>query len=91
MLENFKNLKIDKKLKNDLSPKWLKFSNTSRSSKDYIQIISGVDLKSTEAERTLEAMVRDQLKTEFPNIESMKSYELLVDAVVHNLKKKDLQ
>ncbi len=91
MLENFKNLKIVKKLKNDLSPKWLKFSNTSRSSKDYIQIISGVDLKSTEAERTLEAMVRDQLKTEFPNIESMKSYELLVDAVVHNLKKKDLQ
>ena len=91
MLENFKNLKIVKKLKNDLSPKWLKFSNTSRSSKDYIQIISGVDLKSTEVERTLEAMVRDQLKTEFPNIESMKSYELLVDAVVHNLKKKDLQ
>ena len=36
-------------------------------------------------------MVRNQLKTEFPNIENSKSYELLVDAVVHNIKKKQLQ
>ncbi len=36
-------------------------------------------------------MVRAQLKQEFPNVESMKSYELLVDAVIHNIKKKQLQ
>ena len=36
-------------------------------------------------------MVREQLKEEFPNIEKMKSYELLVDAVMHNLRKKQLQ
>ncbi len=92
MADNFRNLKIVKKLKDTLSPKlrWLKFSNTDKKSKDYIQMVSGVDLKSMDAERELEAMVREQLKAEFPNIENMKSYELLVDAVVHNLKKKDL-
>ena len=59
---------------------------------DYISMVSGVDeLKSSSDERKLEAMVREQLKAEFPNIESMKSYELLVDAVIHNYKKKQLQ
>jgi len=55
-------------------------------------MISGVDeLKSSSDERKLEAMVREQLKSEFPNIENLKSYELLVDAVIHNYKKKQLQ
>ena len=63
-----------------------------KTSADYISMISGVDeLKSSSDERRLEAMVREQLKEEFPNIEKMKSYELLVDAVMHNLKKKQLQ
>ena len=48
-------------------------------------------MKSSCEERKLEALVREQLKTEFPNIENMKSYELLVDAVIHNNKKKQLQ
>ena len=48
-------------------------------------------MKSSSDERRLEAMVREQLKEEFPNIENMKSYELLVDAVMHNYKKKQLQ
>ena len=55
-------------------------------------MISGVDeLKSSADERRLEAMVREQLKEEFPNVENLKSYELLVDAVMHNYKKKQLQ
>ena len=55
-------------------------------------MVTGLDdLKSNSDERRLEAMVREQLKEEFPNIENMKSYELLVDAVMHNLKKKQLQ
>ena len=66
--------------------------NARKNSSDYVGIISGVDeLKSNSDARRLEAMVRAQLKEEFPNIENMKSYELLVDAVMHNLRKKQLQ
>ncbi|MFR1671451.1 MAG: hypothetical protein ACLSWI_00725 [Candidatus Gastranaerophilaceae bacterium] len=94
MPNRFKNLKVVKQLSNEISPKlrWLNYANTHKTSADYISMISGVDeLKSSSDERRLEAMVRDQLKEEFPNIEGMKSYELLVDAVMHNLKKKQLQ
>ena len=96
MLNRFKNLKIVKTLKQQLSPKlrWLNFMNHNmdKSSPDYVRLISGVDeLKSSSDERKLEAMVREQLKEEFPNIENMKSYELLVDAVIYNYKKKQLQ
>jgi len=95
MFNRIKNLKIVKTLK-EISPKlrWLNFvdRNIDKSSTDYISMISGVkELKSSADERKLEAMVRQQLKEEFPNIENMKSYELLVDAVIHNYKKKQLQ
>ena len=94
MLERLKNLKIVKTLENQISPKlrWLNFMNRGKKNADYIAMVSGVDeLKSSSDERKLEAMVREQLKEEFPNIENMKSYELLVDAVIHNYKKKQLQ
>ncbi len=96
MLNRLKNLKIVKTLGQQLSPKlrWLNFMNlnANKKSADYISMVSGVDeLKSSSDERKLEAMVREQLKAEFPNIENMKSYELLVDAVIHNYKKKQLQ
>ncbi len=95
MLDRFKNLKIVKKLKDEVSPKlrWLNFSNkyANKSSQEYISMVSGVELQSMSDERKLEAMVREQLKAEFPNVENMKSYELLVDAVMHNIKKKQLQ
>lgn len=85
--------KLVQKLKETISPKlrWLKFSNTDKKSLDYVQMISGVELKSISDANRLEAMVREQLKAEFPNIENMKSYELLVDAVMHNMRKKQLQ
>lgn len=96
MLDRLKNLKLVKSLKNSISPKlrWLQFSTSGmdKSSPEYIKMISGVeDIQTNSDERRLEAMVREQLKEEFPNIENMKSYELLVDAVMHNLKKKQLQ
>ena len=96
MFNRIKNLKIVKEFKQQISPKlrWLNFSNSNidKSSPEYIRMISGVDeLKSSSDERRLEAMVREQLKEEFPNIEEMKSYELLVDAVMYNYKKKQLQ
>lgn len=96
MLNRLKNLKVVKSLGKHISPKlrWLNFMNHNidKSSPEYISMISGVDeLKSSSDERKLEAMVREQLKEEFPNIENMKSYELLVDAVIYNYKKKQLQ
>ena len=96
MLNRFKNLKVVKTFKQQISPKlrWLNFMNhrMDKSSPEYVRLISGVDeLKSSSDERKLEAMVREQLKEEFPNIENMKSYELLVDAVIYNYKKKQLQ
>ena len=96
MLNRLKNLKVVKSLGKHISPKLrllnLKNHNIDKSSPEYIRMISGVDeLKSSSDERKLEAMVREQLKEEFPNIENMKSYELLVDAVIYNYKKKQLQ
>ncbi len=96
MLDRLKNLKLVKKLKDSISPRlrWLNYANQTvdKTSVDYIKMISGVeDIQTNSDERRLEAMVREQLKEEFPNIENMKSYELLVDAVMHNIKKKQLQ
>ncbi len=95
MLDKFKNLKIVKKLNDSVSPKlrWLNYANTNidKSSAEYLEMVSGVDTRINSDERRLEAMVREQLKEEFPNIEKSKSYELLVDAVMHNIKKKQLQ
>ena len=97
MFDRIKNLKLVQKLKESVSPKlrWLSFSHKNtldKSTTDYLEEISGVEsLKSLSDEYELEAMVRAQLKEEFPNIENMKSYELLVDAVMHTMKKKQLQ
>ena len=97
MFDRLKNLKLVQRLKETVSPRlrWLAFSNKNnldKSTTDYLENISGVDnLKALSDEQELEAMVRAQLKEEFPNIEKMKSYELLVDAVMHNIKKKQLQ
>lgn len=97
MFDRFKNLKIVQKLKENVSPRlrWLTFSNKNkldRSTTAYLESIgSADDLKTLSDEQELEAMVRAQLKEEFPNIENMKSYELLVDAVMHNIRKKQLQ
>ena len=90
----FKNLKIKEKLQS-ISPKlrWLGFSKNQRTmNKDYLNAItSGEELKTISDEQRLEAMVRQQLMNEFPNIENSASYELLVDAVIHNIKSKQLQ
>ena len=94
MFERMKNLKIVKSLKEQISPKlrWLNFMNINKYKSTPDSLLKGItELKSSADELKLEAMVRQQLKEEFPNIENMKSYELLVDAVMHNYKKKQLQ
>ena len=97
MFDRLKKIKIVQKLKDTVSPRmrWLAFSNKNQLDKSttaYLEEISGVEnLQTLSDEQELEAMVRAQLREEFPSIESMKSYELLVDAVMHNIRKKQLQ
>ena len=88
------NLKFLKSLKNAINPKadLLAFSQSQKlANEDYIKYLSGTELKIKTDEERLEAMVRQQLKEEFPNIEKSSSYDLLVDAVIHNYKSKQLQ
>ena len=88
------NLKFLKSLKDSLAQKvnLLAFSENQKYVNDeYIKSLSGTELKIRADEQRLEAMVRQQLKEEFPNIEKSSSYDLLVDAVIHNYKSKQLQ
>ena len=88
------NLKFLKSLKNAFNPKanLLTFSDGQRfANEEYIKSLSSTELKIKSDEQRLEAMVRQQLKEEFPNIEKSSSYDLLVDAVIHNYKSKQLQ
>jgi len=65
--------------------------NQALERENLIQSLSSNELKIKADEQRLEAMVRQQLKEEFPNIEKSSSYDLLVDAVIHNYKSKQLQ
>ncbi|MBE7711568.1 MAG: hypothetical protein E7Z92_05455 [Cyanobacteria bacterium SIG31] len=88
------NLKFLKSLKEAMNPKTnlLTFSEGQRlANEEYIKSLSSTELKIKSDEQRLEAMVRQQLKEEFPNIEKSSSYDLLVDAVIHNYKSKQLQ
>ena len=88
------NLKFLKSLKDAMNPKanLLTFSQGQReANEEYIKSLSTTELKIKSDEQRLEAMVRQQLKEEFPNIEKSSSYDLLVDAVIHNYKSKQLQ
>ena len=88
------NLKLFKSLKQALDTKanLLTFSSLQKqANSEYIESLSSNELKIKADEQRLEAMVRQQLKEEFPNIEKSSSYDLLVDAVIHNYKSKQLQ
>ena len=88
-LKNFIN-----SIKEALDPRanLVEFSQNQAADRDnYIKSLSTNELKMRTDEQRLEAMVRKQLKEEFPNIEKSSSYDLLVDAVIHNYKSKQLQ
>ena len=94
MFERTKNLKLVQKIKETVSPKsrlqeYADKTQLDKSTVDYLESVSGVNMFSDKNE--LEVMVRNQLKEEFPGIENKKSYELLVDAVMNNIMKKQLQ
>ena len=88
------NIKFLKSLKEALDSKanLTAFANSQAENReDMIKSLSSNELKIKADEQRLEAMVRQQLKEEFPNIEKSSSYDLLVDAVIHNYKSKQLQ
>lgn len=93
---DFRNLKIVRKLKN-IAPKikWVMFKNIQdyKINSEYIDYIIPEEKKSVEFDNIkLENMVKESLIKEFgPEIKKSKSYNMLVDAVVHNLKKKQLE
>ncbi len=62
-----------------------------KTSADYINMITSTEGNRVSGTQKLEAMVRAQLRKEFPGIENKKSYEFLVTAVMHNYQKKQLQ
>ena len=66
--------------------------NQDKTSADYINMITSMtEGKVNSGIQKLEAMVRAQLRKDFPGIESKKSYEFLVSAIIHNYQKKELQ
>ena len=92
---NFKNFKIVRKLK-DLSPKlkWAMFSSLQdfKIGTRYINYLIPEEKDINKDNMRLEKMVRDTLIKEFsPKIKDMKTFDLIVDATVHNIKRKQLE
>ena len=93
---SFKNFKIVREI-NNIKPrlKWLLFSQMQdyKMHSNYMDLVNPENnFTSAEADAKLQAIVQDALIKEFtPEIKKMKSYNLLVDAVVHNLKKKQMK
>ena len=71
---------------------WLSFAQAQQvNRRDYSELLtSNTELQTLADERRLEAMVGEQIKTDFPEI-SDASFELLVDATMHLIRKKQLQ
>lgn len=90
----FDNLKKSIKKVQNINPKalWLSFSQSQQvNRRDYSDLLtSNTELKSLADERRLEVMVGEQIKEDFPEI-SDKTFELLVDATMHYIRKKQLQ
>ncbi len=92
---NFKNFKIVRKLKN-LSPKlkWAMFANFQdcKIASRYIDYLIPEEKDINKDNEKLEKMVRDTLIKEFSHkIKDFKTFDLLVDATVHNIKQKQLK
>ena len=90
----FDNLKRSIEKLQQINPKSLLLGFTQSQHvhrKDYMDLLnSDTELQCIADNRRLEAMVGEVIKTDFPEI-SDKSFELLVDATMHNIRKKQLQ
>lgn len=88
--------KLTNKIK-ELGPKlkWMIFSEIQdlKIGAKYLDFICPEkDKEQMDATQRIEEMVKESLIKEFsPEIQNMKSFNLLVDAVVHNIKKEQLK
>lgn len=91
MLDKSKKIEENKEL--DQKKNLLNYSKMgSGKASNYMSEVSGIEKMSFhDLEAKLENEVIAQLKSEFPGIENSKSFGLLVDAVVNNIKNKDLK
>lgn len=82
----------EKLLTINLKMLWLSFCQAQKvNHKDYIELLtSNKNLKAVDESIKLEEIVKMQIKNDFPSI-SDKSFELLVDATMHLIRKKQLQ
>lgn len=90
---NNRQFKIQEQKQTDVRSQFLNYvQGQNKSSEEYIGMVtSDAGYKRESGIVKLEAMVRAQLKREIPNVENSKSYEFLVDAVMQNYMKKQLQ
>ncbi len=90
----FDNLKHSVEKLQHVNPKSLLLSfiqSQQLKRRDYMELLnSDTELQCIADNRRLEAMVGEVIKTDFPEITD-KSFELLVDATMHNIRKKQLQ
>ncbi|MBP7211583.1 hypothetical protein KBA27_01985 [bacterium] len=97
MLDNSENLKLVKKIDEKMNTKlkWLLSNQSEMKSSEFInEICSDTEIEAsiTSNSDKIEAMVKESLIKEFsPDIVKSKSYSLLVDAIIHNIKKKQLE
>jgi len=89
-------LKLTSKIK-EIGPKlkWMLFSELQdlKIGAQYLDFICpDIQQQPKNATERLESIVRESLIKEFsPEIQNMKSFDLLVDSVCHNIKKKQLR
>lgn len=93
---NFKNFKIVRTLKNMSFSKlkWAMYNKLQeyKIASRYIDYLIPERKDINTDNEKLEKMVRDTLLKEFsPKIKNMKSFDLLVDATVHNIKLKQMK
>jgi len=90
---NNRQFKIQEQKQTNVKSQFLNYvQGQNKSSEEYIGMItSDAGYRQKSGIVKLEAMVRAQLKREIPNVEKSASYEFLVDAVMQNYMKKQLQ
>ena len=88
-----KQIKIQEQEQKNIKSQFLNFvQGQDKTDDNYFRMItSDAGFTQDSGINRLEAMVRTQLKREIPNIEKSQSYEFLVDAVMQNYMKKQLQ